>query len=65
MNTRPKVTVAALRKKKTSNKKITLLTAYDAPFASFLDQAGIDDTETGIGFRYQGRGWPLDRDRHE
>jgi 3-methyl-2-oxobutanoate hydroxymethyltransferase len=42
MNTRPKVTVAALRKKKRSNQKITLLTAYDAPFASFLDQAGID-----------------------
>jgi 3-methyl-2-oxobutanoate hydroxymethyltransferase len=42
MNTRPKVTVAALRNKKKSNKKITLLTAYDAPFASFLDQAGID-----------------------
>jgi len=42
MNTRPKVTVAALRNKKKSNQKITLLTAYDAPFASFLDQAGID-----------------------
>jgi len=42
MNTRPKVTVAALRNKKKNNKKITLLTAYDAPFASFLDQAGID-----------------------
>jgi 3-methyl-2-oxobutanoate hydroxymethyltransferase len=42
MNTRPKVTVAALRNKKKKNQKITLLTAYDAPFASFLDQAGID-----------------------
>jgi 3-methyl-2-oxobutanoate hydroxymethyltransferase len=42
MNSRPKVTVAALRNKKRSSKKITLLTAYDAPFASFLDQAGID-----------------------
>jgi len=42
MNTRAKVTVAALRNKKKKNKKITLLTAYDAPFASFLDQAGID-----------------------
>jgi len=42
MNTRPKVSVAALRNKKKNNKKITLLTAYDAPFASFLDQAGID-----------------------
>ncbi len=42
MNNRPKVTVAALRNKKKSRQKITLLTAYDAPFASFLDQAGID-----------------------
>jgi len=42
MNTRPKVTVAALRSKKRRNQKITLLTAYDFPMASFLDQAGID-----------------------
>ena len=42
MNTRPKVTVAALRTKKKRNQKITLLTAYDFPMASFLDQAGID-----------------------
>jgi 3-methyl-2-oxobutanoate hydroxymethyltransferase len=42
MNARPKVSVAALRNKKKSSQKITLLTAYDAPFASFLDQAGID-----------------------
>lgn len=42
MNNRPKVTVTALQSKKRKNQKITLLTAYDAPFASFLDQAGID-----------------------
>jgi len=42
MNTRPKVTVAVLRSKKRRNQKITLLTAYDFPMASFLDQAGID-----------------------
>jgi 3-methyl-2-oxobutanoate hydroxymethyltransferase len=42
MNTRPKVTVTALQNKKRSNQKITLLTAYDFPMASFLDQAGID-----------------------
>jgi len=42
MNNRPKVTIAALQSKKRKNQKITLLTAYDAPFASFLDQAGID-----------------------
>ena len=42
MNTRPKMTVAALQNKKRSNQKITLLTAYDFPMASFLDQSGID-----------------------
>jgi len=42
MNHRPKMTVAALRNKKQRNQKITLLTAYDYPMASFLDQAGID-----------------------
>ena len=42
MNTRPKVTVASLQQKKSSRRKITLLTAYDFPMASFLDQAGID-----------------------
>lgn len=42
MNTRPKVTVAALQNKKRRNQKITLLTAYDFPMASFLDQAEID-----------------------
>jgi 3-methyl-2-oxobutanoate hydroxymethyltransferase len=36
------MTVATLQNKKRSNQKITLLTAYDAPMASFLDQAGID-----------------------
>ena len=42
MNTRPKMTVARLQNKKRSNQKISLLTAYDFPMASFLDQAGID-----------------------
>jgi len=42
MNTRRKVTVAALQNKKRRNQKISLLTAYDFPMASFLDQAGID-----------------------
>jgi 3-methyl-2-oxobutanoate hydroxymethyltransferase len=42
MSNRPKMTVAALRNKKRRNEKITLLTAYDYPMASFLDQAGID-----------------------
>jgi 3-methyl-2-oxobutanoate hydroxymethyltransferase len=42
MSNRRKMTVAALRNKKRRNEKITLLTAYDFPMASFLDQAGID-----------------------
>jgi 3-methyl-2-oxobutanoate hydroxymethyltransferase len=42
MNSRPKVTVTSLQNKKKSNQKISLLTAYDCPMASFLDQAGID-----------------------
>ena len=42
MNTRPKITVTALQNKKKCNQKITLLTAYDFPMASFLDEAGID-----------------------
>ncbi len=42
MNTRPKMTIAGLRNKKRNSRKITLLTAYDFPMASFVDQAGID-----------------------
>jgi 3-methyl-2-oxobutanoate hydroxymethyltransferase len=36
------MSIAGLRNKKRRNQKITLLTAYDFPMASFLDQAGID-----------------------
>jgi 3-methyl-2-oxobutanoate hydroxymethyltransferase len=42
MSNRPKMSIAALQAKKRRNEKITLLTAYDFPMASFLDQAGID-----------------------
>lgn len=42
MNTPTKMTVAGLQNKKRNGRKITLLTAYDFPMASFLDQAGID-----------------------
>lgn len=38
----PKVTIASLKEKKTGNRKITCLTAYDAPIASLVDAAGID-----------------------
>jgi 3-methyl-2-oxobutanoate hydroxymethyltransferase len=37
-----KVTTSSLRAKKQKRQKITMLTAYDAPMASFIDQAGVD-----------------------
>ena len=37
-----KMTVARLQRKKRSNEKITLLTAYDFPMAKFIAAAGID-----------------------
>jgi 3-methyl-2-oxobutanoate hydroxymethyltransferase len=42
VNTRPKVTTTVLRNKKRKGQKITLLTAYDAPMASFINAAGVD-----------------------
>ncbi len=42
MSTRSKVTTTTLKTKKRRGQKITLLTAYDFPMASFIDQAGID-----------------------
>jgi 3-methyl-2-oxobutanoate hydroxymethyltransferase len=42
VSTRAKVTATLLKTKKRRGQKITLLTAYDAPMASFIDQAGID-----------------------
>lgn len=38
----PRVTTSTLIKMKQAGKKITALTAYDFPFAGFLDKAGID-----------------------
>ena len=38
----PRVTPAGLRSKKNRGQKITMLTAYDFPMASFIDQAGVD-----------------------
>lgn len=37
-----KVTVSSLKQKKSENRKITCLTAYDATTASLIDSAGID-----------------------
>jgi 3-methyl-2-oxobutanoate hydroxymethyltransferase len=42
VSTRAKVTTTALRSKKRQGQKITLLTAYDFPMATFIDQAGAD-----------------------
>jgi 3-methyl-2-oxobutanoate hydroxymethyltransferase len=42
VSARAKVTATLLKTKKRRGQKITLLTAYDAPMASFIDQAGID-----------------------
>jgi 3-methyl-2-oxobutanoate hydroxymethyltransferase len=42
VSTRAKVTATFLKTKKRRGQKITLLTAYDAPMASFIDQAGVD-----------------------
>lgn len=37
-----RITVLDIYKKKTEGKKITMLTAYDFPFAQIVDEAGID-----------------------
>ena len=42
MATQTKVTPSSLKTKKRHGQKITMLTAYDAPMASFIDQAGVD-----------------------
>ncbi len=38
----PKVTINDFLKKKTEGQKITMLTAYDFPFAKIVDEAGVD-----------------------
>ena len=42
MSAQPKVTTSRLKTKKQQGQKITMLTAYDFPMASFIDQAGVD-----------------------
>ncbi|HEY3345350.1 MAG TPA: 3-methyl-2-oxobutanoate hydroxymethyltransferase [Anaerolineaceae bacterium] len=42
MSARSKVTTTNLKTKKRQGQKITMLTAYDFPMASYIDQAGVD-----------------------
>ncbi len=53
----PRVTTSTLIKMKQEGKKITALTAYDFPFAGYLDRAGIDIVLVGdsLGMVVQGK----------
>ncbi|MBI4686979.1 MAG: 3-methyl-2-oxobutanoate hydroxymethyltransferase [Nitrospirae bacterium] len=52
----PKFTIQDFLKKKTERRKITMLTAYDYPFARIVDEAGIDVILVGdsLGMVVQG-----------
>jgi 3-methyl-2-oxobutanoate hydroxymethyltransferase len=52
----PKTTVQDFLKKKTEGRKISMLTAYDYPFAQIVDEAGIDAVLVGdsLGVVVQG-----------
>ena len=52
----PKITIHDLLKKKREKQKITMLTAYDYPFAKIVDEAGIDGIIVGdsVGMVVQG-----------
>ena len=52
----PKITIQDFLKKKTGGEKITMLTAYDYPFAQRVDEAGIDGILVGdsLGMVVQG-----------
>jgi len=52
----PKITVRDFLKKKAEKKKITMLTAYDYPFAKIVDETGIDAIIVGdsVGMVVQG-----------
>lgn len=51
-----KITIQDFLRKKTEQKKITMLTAYDYPFAKIVDEAGIDGIIVGdsLGMVVQG-----------
>lgn len=52
----PKITIQDFLKKKAEKKKITMLTAYDYPFAQIVDEAGLDAILVGdsLGMVVQG-----------
>ncbi len=52
----PKKTIQDFMKKKAEGKKITMLTAYDYPFAKIVDEAGVDAILVGdsLGMVVQG-----------
>jgi 3-methyl-2-oxobutanoate hydroxymethyltransferase len=52
----PKITIQDFLRKKAEHKKITMLTAYDFPFARIVDEAGIDAIIVGdsLGMVVQG-----------
>ena len=52
----PKITIHDFLKKKREKKKITMITAYDYPFAKIVDEAGIDGIIVGdsVGMVVQG-----------
>ncbi len=52
----PRFTIQDFLKKKAENKKITMLTAYDYPFAQIVDEAGIEAIIVGdsLGMVVQG-----------
>ena len=52
----PKITINDLLKKKADHKKISMLTAYDYPFAKIVDEAGVDVILVGdsVGMVVQG-----------
>lgn len=52
----PKITIQDFLRKKTEGRKISMLTAYDFPFAQIVDEAGIDGILVGdsLGMVVQG-----------
>ena len=52
----PKITIQDFLKKKTEGRKISMITAYDFPFAQIVDEAGIDGILVGdsLGMVVQG-----------